>query len=278
MLTRPVAPAPFFARISPRTAGGGWGCSGARQVLNAVQRRSRRRSEAIGYAPGRRRQASALEHNSPVRPEWRHMPWNTDAQPLERVRTCFDRHGASGGDQRARRRLDEGGFLLLAVPRLAGHTGQQLTQRPNVSTGDTSRSGLLDIGAGPTGGGGRGPPVTLPVYGPWVGPGTIAASPFLSNVQRVVGGLPHFEFNCFQPTHRPSGPRYPGPPRQPQPVQASKASEEATKKTTANNKRIAHPPKYRQSVPLREAAVSLGSLREARSSLRNRRSANTLYE
>src|SRR5215213_7134133 len=37
-----------------------------------------------------------------------------------------------------------------------------------------------------------------------------------SAVQRVSGGTPQTRFRFLRPTHRPSGPRQPGPPREPQ--------------------------------------------------------------
>jgi hypothetical protein len=42
-----------------------------------------------------------------------------------------------------------------------------------------------------------------------------------SGLQRCVGGLPQTRPMSAQPTQRPLGPRYPGPPRQPQPLHAS---------------------------------------------------------
>lgn len=78
-----------------------------------------------------------------------------------------------------------------------------------------------------------------------------------SGAHRVLGGSPHVRPISDQPTQRPFGPRYPGPPRQPQPLHAC-ASASGHKATVSTAIKKANLPKTRITLPIgRENANSV---------------------
>jgi hypothetical protein len=79
---------------------------------------------------------------------------------------------------------------------------------------------------------------------PWSAATSAPAATF-SAVHLVVGGFPHVRPISAHPTHRPEGPRYPGPPRVPQSAKTAPGSIDTVKaiKDDASQMRISSPRK-----------------------------------
>ncbi len=76
----------------------------------------------------------------------------------------------------------------------------------------------------------------------------------------MLGGSPHVRPISAQPTQRPFGPRYPGPPRQPQPLHAC-ASASGHKATVSTAIKKANLPKTRIALPHRARECRFGCVK-----------------